>query len=328
MNRRKFLKVCTVSASIGTGLDQLLMANTNHVKTNALKVRELNNVHLFNQLSRFRHLGDECLENFTEIISFTGDRTVSFLDSNPIYVPKVVVSDQGLKTAFDQQESIKGLDYIYDDLASPLDEEQIKKQFYFSDMIFLPVETEDIAKVDRMLSILEMVKNARTKTTIIAKLPFSCGDKHKHQISLQTINRIKALDVGYILIPSKIPGEHSHDKMKSAINNLVIQSVRAPTELVSYMGMPSGTPCNIDPILAMKGQATIGLGSSYGKDRAVEATMAALKSNSFNLIDLNKAQGVLVNITTGEDYTISEYVKVGNVINNFIDQELTETKDA
>jgi len=112
--------------------------------------------------------------------------------------------------------------------------------------------------------------------------------------------------------------------MKSAINNLVIQSVRAPTELVSYMGMPSGTPCNIDPILAMKGQATIGLGSSYGKDRAVEATMAALKSNSFNLIDLNKAQGVLVNITTGEDYTISEYVKVGNVINNFIDQELTE----
>ncbi len=329
MNRRNFLKSCSVSVGIGVGLPQLSAAKGNNIDSLQLQVEEQNTIHQLNQLTRFRALGDECLDNFIEEISFSGNMVVTSLDGSHGYAPKVVVTDRSLKTAFDQQESIEGLDYIFDDISIPLDEKQIKKQFYFSNMTFLPIEMADPYKVNRMLRMLEIIKGIRTQVLkpqviIIAILPFPWEDQVKHKISHQAINRIKTIDVGYILIPSNTTRENkTHDEAKLNINNLVVQSVRAPTELVTCMGLPSGTSCVVDPILSTRGKTTIGIGSDSGKDRAVEATMTALKSLSFDLIGLTKSNGVLVNITTGSDYSLEEWDKVSNIIGNFIPSEFT-----
>jgi len=320
MNRRNFLKACSVPASVGVGLPQLSMANGNNIDNLQLKGEELNTI---NQLSRFRALGDECLENFIEIMSFTGEMAVTTPDSNPYYVPKVVVTDPSLKTAFDQQESIKGLDYIFDDITNSLDEKQIKKQFYFTDMIFLPTEMADPYKVNRMLRVLEIVKILRAQVIIIAILPFSWEGEQKHKISRQTMEQLNSLDVSYILIPPNIPKGLNRYKAKRYLNKLVVQSVRAPVELVTCMGLPSGTSCVVDPILSMNGQATMGIGTSAGSDRAVEATIKALKSPSFDLISLTKAKSILVNITAGKDYTIHEYEDVCKTIGHLLAQKLS-----
>ena len=317
MNRRKFLKVCSVPASVSICIPQVSVADK---LNNSGLTEEQKGVHQYKEFTRFRRLGDNCLENFVEEISFSGQKTITSPDGSPYYVPKVIVSDIYLKTVFEQQEAIKGLDYIFDGIRTPFDENLIKNQFYFTDMLYLPIEVADQEKVNRMLQVFNAVKNTRTRVVIIAILPLRWDGDQKHEISGLTIDKLNSLGVSYILIPPNIP-KLSHYEAKLYINRLVVQSVRAPTELVTCMGMPSGTSCAIDPILSMKGHATMGIGTSGGNDRATEATINALKSPSFDLIGLTKASSVLINITTGKDYSIHEYEDVCKTISSLLPQE-------
>jgi len=170
--------------------------------------------------------------------------------------------------------------------------------------------------------------NLSTTTTcvgvIIAILPFSWESEELHKISHHSLKLLNNLDFSYILIPTKnLKKVVSKCDAQSYINKLVVQAVRAPTELVTCMGLPSGTSCSVDPVLSIKGQASIGVGSATGKDRAVNAINNALTSPSINLSTFNKAKGLIVNITTGNNYSIDEYEQIVNILNKSTSENIT-----
>jgi cell division protein FtsZ len=67
------------------------------------------------------------------------------------------------------------------------------------------------------------------------------------------------------------------------------------------------------------GKAMMGTGLASGEDRATKAAEMAIRSPLLEDVDLAGARGILVNITSGPDFTLGEFDQVGSVVNEISD---------
>ena len=67
------------------------------------------------------------------------------------------------------------------------------------------------------------------------------------------------------------------------------------------------------------GKAMMGTGIAAGEDRAAKAAEMAIRSPLLEDIDLSGARGILVNITSGPDFTLGEFDQVGHVVEQISD---------
>ncbi len=251
-----------------------------------------------------------CLEHFEEVVDLhKGEERVSVLvpSEGLYYVPKVILSDRNLKIIFEKDKLIEGLDYIFDDLTMPLDKESITRQLYFTDLLFLPIESADFKQSDRVIQLLTVVRNARTKVIVIAKEPLLCESIYRHKLSRQALNRLSKLEVPVLVIP---PESLKQDKNT---NNLVIEFIRNIVDAITKTGLPCGEASEIESIISMSGRAMIGTASGTGENRLMEATLDALTSPSFDLDTLENAQGVLM-IFTCSDLEIHEFDEMATIL--------------
>jgi len=67
----------------------------------------------------------------------------------------------------------------------------------------------------------------------------------------------------------------------------------------------------------------MGTGSARGDDRAQAAAEAAIQNPLLDDVNLSGANGILVNITAGPDFTMAEFDEVGRTIENFASEDAT-----
>jgi cell division protein FtsZ len=71
------------------------------------------------------------------------------------------------------------------------------------------------------------------------------------------------------------------------------------------------------------GLAMMGSGTARGDDRAQAAAEAAVSNPLLDEVNLAGANGVLVNITAGPDFTMREFDEVGRTIDQFASEDAT-----
>jgi cell division protein FtsZ len=71
------------------------------------------------------------------------------------------------------------------------------------------------------------------------------------------------------------------------------------------------------------GLAMMGTGHARGDDRAQAAAEAAIQNPLLDDVNLSGANGILVNITAGPDFTMAEFDEVGRTIENFASEDAT-----
>jgi cell division protein FtsZ len=71
------------------------------------------------------------------------------------------------------------------------------------------------------------------------------------------------------------------------------------------------------------GLAMMGTGSARGDDRAQAAAESAIQNPLLDDVNLSGANGILVNITAGPDFTMAEFDEVGRTIENFASEDAT-----
>ncbi len=124
-------------------------------------------------------------------------------------------------------------------------------------------------------------------------------------------------------------------------NNILLNAVKSIAELVSKPGLINVDFSDIKTVMFNMGVAVIGSGCASGNDRAKLLTMLALNSDFFDDIKFFNAKGILVNISSGIDVSISEFedicflvrecifnvsvVIIGNVMDTSYDSELKVT---
>jgi cell division protein FtsZ len=71
------------------------------------------------------------------------------------------------------------------------------------------------------------------------------------------------------------------------------------------------------------GLAMMGTGSARGDDRAQAAAEGAIQNPLLDDVNLSGANGILVNITAGPDFTMAEFDEVGRTVEQFASEDAT-----
>jgi cell division protein FtsZ len=112
------------------------------------------------------------------------------------------------------------------------------------------------------------------------------------------------------------------DAFKSA-NEVLQGAVQGIAELITRPGLINVDFADVRTVMGEMGMAMMGTGVAAGEDRAREAAEAAVSSPLLEDINLAGANGILVNVTAGQDLSIGEFNEIGDTVKEFASDDAT-----
>ena len=103
-------------------------------------------------------------------------------------------------------------------------------------------------------------------------------------------------------------------------DEILMRSIKGIIEIITKVGLVNLDFADLKTIMKGGGVAMIGLGEADAEDRAIEAVNEALNSPLLE-VDVSEATGALVNVSGGEDMTVTEAEKVAAEIHNRINPQ-------
>jgi cell division protein FtsZ len=103
-------------------------------------------------------------------------------------------------------------------------------------------------------------------------------------------------------------------------DEILMRSIKGIIEIITKVGLVNLDFADLKTIMKGGGVAMIGLGEADAEDRAIEAVNEALNSPLLE-VDVSEATGALVNVSGGEDMTVTEAEKVASEIHNRINPQ-------
>ncbi|MFQ6676449.1 MAG: cell division protein FtsZ [Fidelibacterota bacterium] len=100
----------------------------------------------------------------------------------------------------------------------------------------------------------------------------------------------------------------------SLADSILLQATRGISDLINVHGLINLDFADVDTIMRNMGDAIMGTGVATGEERAVLAAQQAISSPLLDEVNINGAQGVLVNITGGDDLTLMEVDDATSII--------------
>ena len=105
-------------------------------------------------------------------------------------------------------------------------------------------------------------------------------------------------------------------------NELVGQFVKGITETITTASLINIDFADLTAIMEGRGLAAIGVGTAEGMDRIEAATRMALETQLLDIKDTSKATGVLVHVAGGEDITLEEVTRAGELVTRSLPQDV------
>jgi cell division protein FtsZ len=105
------------------------------------------------------------------------------------------------------------------------------------------------------------------------------------------------------------------DMFKKA-DEILLHSVKGITDLIMMPGLINLDFADVRTTMSKAGMAIMGIGTSSGENRALEAAERAISHPLLEDISINGAKGVLINITSNSDLTMEEMTEASERIYN------------
>jgi cell division protein FtsZ len=108
-----------------------------------------------------------------------------------------------------------------------------------------------------------------------------------------------------------------------AANDVLLGAVQGIADLIVRPGLINVDFADVRTVMSEMGLAMMGSGTARGDDRAQAAAEGAISNPLLDEVNLSGANGVLVNITAGPDFTMREFDEVGRIIEEFASEDAT-----
>jgi cell division protein FtsZ len=97
-------------------------------------------------------------------------------------------------------------------------------------------------------------------------------------------------------------------------DSILFEATRGISDLINVHGLINLDFADVNTIMREMGEAIMGTGVANGEERAVLASQQAISSPLLEEVNISGAQGVLVNITGGDDLTLMEVDEATSII--------------
>ena len=167
-----------------------------------------------------------------------------------------------------------------------------------------------IAQIARELDIL---------TVAVVTKPFDFEGKRKMHLAEEGIAKLREAVDTLITIPNQniLKIVERRTPIKEAFlmaDDVLRQGVQGISELITEAGEINIDFADVRTIMKGQGDALMGIGIGKGENRAVDAATNAIDNPLLDDAQIQGAKGILVNITGGEDFSLTEYEEVVKII--------------
>jgi len=201
-------------------------------------------------------------------------------------------------------------------------EQDIRNALGHADMVFVTCGLGGGTGTGSSPIIAQIAKEAGALTIGVVTLPFSVEGVIRMENAETGLKRLRDICDTVIVIPNDklldiVPNLSLNSAFKVA-DEVLMRSIKGITEMITMPGLVNLDFADLKTVMKRGGVAMIGLGEAEGENKAVNAVVEALNSPLLE-VDISEATGALVNVTGGEDMTISEAERVVEEIYSRVD---------
>ena len=198
-------------------------------------------------------------------------------------------------------------------------EEQIRGMLEGADMVFITAGMGGGTGTGSAPIIARIAKEVGALTVGVVTKPFAFEGKRRQQQAEVGINELKSAVDTLIVIPNQkllslIGPQTSFTGAFAMVDDVLQQAVCSISDLIVIPGLINLDFADVKTIMANMGRALMGSGVASGENRAVEAAQKAISSPLLDEATVDGAQGILINITGGEDLTLYEVNEASSLI--------------
>ncbi len=210
-----------------------------------------------------------------------------------------------------------GADPIKGEAAAKENRDDIKDHLEGSDMVFITCGLGGGTGTGSAPIVAEVSKKVGALTIAIVTLPFAMEGLQRQENAKHGLKKLEAVVDTLIVIPNDklldIVPDVSIDVAFKVADEILVNAVKGITELVTKPGLINLDFADIKTVMGEGGLAMIGMGQSDTENRAEEAVLKAL-SNPLLDVDIDGADGALINVVGGGDLTLKESQEVVNAV--------------
>jgi len=174
--------------------------------------------------------------------------------------------------------------------------------------------------------VAEIAKELGILTVAVVTKPFPFEGKRRMKAAEDGITALREHVDSLITIPNeKLEAVLGHEvtllEAFDAANNVLQNAVCGIADIIIKPGMINVDFADVRTVMSEMGLAMMGTGLARGENRAEEAARMAISSPLLEDVDLAGARGILINITANESLSLGEFNRVGDVINELVDED-------
>ena len=203
--------------------------------------------------------------------------------------------------------------------------DHIKEVIEGADMVFLTAGMGGGTGTGAISVIAEVAKEMGVLTVAVVTKPFDFEGKKKKAVAEAGIKNLEQHVDSLIIIPNQklLPVLGSNLSLINAFkaaNNVLLDAVQGITELITHPGLINVDFADVRTVMSNMGTAIMGSGTASGDNRAREAAEKAIACPLLEDINLQGANGILVNISAA-DMDLTEFDEIGSIMHAFASEE-------
>ncbi|KRG75973.1 cell division protein FtsZ [Stenotrophomonas ginsengisoli] len=208
------------------------------------------------------------------------------------------------------------------------DRERIMDALQGADMVFITAGMGGGTGTGAAPVVAQLAKEMGILTVAVVTKPFPFEGRRRMQVALKGIEELSQHVDSLITIPNEklitVLGRNATMIQAFRAANDVLQgAVQGIADLIVRPGLINVDFADVRTVMSEMGLAMMGTGTARGDDRAQAAAEAAIQNPLLDDVNLAGANGILVNITAGPDFTMSEFDEIGRTIDGFASEDAT-----
>jgi cell division protein FtsZ len=208
------------------------------------------------------------------------------------------------------------------------DREAIIESLQGADMVFITAGMGGGTGTGAAPVVAQLAKEMGILTVAVVTKPFPFEGRRRMQVAAKGIEELSQHCDSLITIPNEklitVLGRNATMiQAFRAANDVLLGAVQGIADLIVRPGLINVDFADVRTVMSEMGLAMMGTGSARGDDRAQAAAEAAIQNPLLDDVNLSGANGILVNITAGPDFTMAEFDEVGRTVEQFAAEDAT-----
>ena len=192
-----------------------------------------------------------------------------------------------------------------------------------SDMVFVTAGMGGGTGSGAAPVVANVAKTAGILTVGIVTMPFKFEGRQRYNQAMEAVERLRQNVDTLIVIPndrllSTVDGALPLQDAFLLADDILRQGVRGICDIIVLPGLINVDFADVRAVMADAGSSLMGIGRATGKNRARDAAAAAISSPLLDL-GIDRATGIVWNISGGKDLTLHEVNEAAEVIYDLVD---------